>query len=69
MDPRAAYDERPLMFIPQNTAHQRRTTFDVTANVLRPKGGHERRGERGMGLFNPERGVICTKDILYTAKE
>jgi hypothetical protein len=45
----------------------RKLTFDITVYVLRPEGGHERRtlgGERGVGLFNPERGVVYEKLLL-----
>ena len=45
----------------------RKQTFDITVYVLRPEGGHERRtlrGERGVGLFDPERGVVYEKLLL-----
>ena len=52
----------------------RKQTFDVTVSVLRPEDRHERQtlgGERGMGLFDPERGVVFEKlllDCLYLRK-
>ena len=46
---------------------KRERTFDVSVYVLRSEGGHERRtlgGERGVCLFNPERGVVYEKLLL-----